>query len=228
MKTHLLLPLLSLAFVCQSASAEIITFDFEGAAGMDLDGLTSGTTSITSAGGITLTLTADAIGGSFNLNSPTSGNVFGINNPSGNDDADAFDNGGTATEGMTFTIESNVSLANLSLTSIDFDRFNSGDSGSIAKGSSFLGGFAIGIFDVDDLDGADLLTFSPPESGILSTDILTLSNVTGGWGLEAITFEATAAAVPEPQTLLLLSTGFGLFAIRSFRRRNKSITAELD
>lgn len=224
-------PALILAIVCSSAlpgsvSAEIITFDFEGSAGADLDaGGASGSTSVT-VGGITLTLTANANSGVFNQ----TGTGFGINASGTGDDTDAFDSQ-LVFEAMSFTISSNVALTDLTLVSFDFDRFGNtaDDAGAVTRNGVFLGGFAGGIFVDSDLNGADVLTLN--QAGIINTDTLVLSSfgtpsggTTQGFGLEGITFDATAAAVPEPGTLGLLAAGFGFFFCRSRRRQGATTT----
>lgn len=210
-----------------SASAEIITFDFEGMAGADLDaGGSSGSTSVT-VGGITLTLTASANSGVFNQ----TGTGFGINAAGTGDDTDAFDSQ-LINEAMSFTISSNVALVDLTLVSFDFDRFgNSADDvGAVTRNGVFLGGFALGTFTDSDLSGADVLTLN--ESGIVDADTFVLGSfgaqsgsTTQGFGLEGITFDATAATVPEPAAFGLLVAGIGFLFFRSRRRQQAATTA---
>lgn len=205
-----------LALPC-TASAEIITFDFEGTAGADLDTAgASGSTSVT-VGGITLTLTATANSGVFNQTLTG----FGINASGTGDDTDAFDSQ-LIFEAMSFTISSNVALTDLTLVSFDFDRFGStaDDAGAVTRNGVFLGGFAGGVFGDSDLSGADVLTLN--QAGIINTDTLVLSSfgtpsggTTQGFGLEAITFNATVAAVPEPGVFGLLMVGLGFSIVRS-------------
>ncbi|MCR9197865.1 MAG: PEP-CTERM sorting domain-containing protein [Planctomycetaceae bacterium] len=209
----LLFALAAFATFAAAAPAEIITFDFEGTAGTDLDGLATGSTSVTS-GGITLTLTAtSSMDGVFNL---TGTGGFGVNTAGGGDDTDAFD-GQSGTESLTFTISSNVALSDLSLVSLEFDRFtgNTDDAGAITADGNFLGGFAGGIFDDDDLNGSNQLALN--ESGFsTSTEFVLLhagtitTEMERGFGLEFITFDATATAIPEPGSFLMLGAGLSM------------------
>jgi len=220
MRHRLLTVLAAWLFVVANTNAEIMVFDFEGTAGTDLDGMASGTTSVTS-GGITLTLTATAsTNGTFNL----TGTGFGINTAGSGDDTDAFD-GQLATESLSFSVSSNVALSSLSLVSLEFDRFTDTDDdrGSITANGSFLGGFTGGVFDDDDLNGSNQLILN--ETGFstsTSFDLLHAGTGTGGttsgFGLEFITFEATAAAVPEPSSLLLMNAGLAAIWIRRRRK----------
>ena len=216
--------LLCLVALTGSASAGIITFEFEGPAGADLNAGV-GFTSVT-AGGITLTLTATANTGEFNL----TGTGFGTNADGFDDDTDAFDSE-NGPEAITFTISSSVALTDLTLVSFDFDRFgNSADDvGTVTRNGLSLGGFTSGEFVDSDLTTADVLTLN--ETGIIDTDTFVLSNsgtpdggATQGFGLEAITFNATAAAVPEPGVFGLLLAGLGFSVVRS-RRQNRNTAA---
>lgn len=222
------LPFIAALLLLGNASqAGIITFDFGGQNGIDLDNLSSGITSATD-GTIVLTMSATAVGGVFN-HVPSSSN-FGVNAPSGDDDSDAFD-GGDGPEGMAFTITSSVPLSDLTLVSMEFDRFGSGtdDAGSVALNGLFLGGFALGTF-VDTNLSSGVLSLN--QSGILPADILTLDHAgtaspgaaTQGFGLEFITFNATVATVPEPSSAGLLAFA-GICIGLCSRRRNMDIRA---
>lgn len=216
-------------------SAEIIVFDFESAtgAGFDLDALSSGAT-VSSSGGISITLTATANGGVFNQVGSGASRSFGINAPGGADDSDAFD-GGAVPESMSFTVSSNVPLSDLTLVSFEFDRFgNSADDvGAVTRNNIFLGGFVGDLFVNSDLVGNNVLELN--ESGILSTDSISLLHAgsqlvasTQGFGLEYITFNATAsaAAVPEPSSIgFLIASGVGVLAYR--RRRQQPLVEDL-
>ena len=195
-----------------SAQAAIITFDFLGTAGSDLDELSTGSTSAT-VGGITLTLNAVAQvagnTGEFNQNGVTPDD-FGIN-AGGADASDALD-GQNGVESILFSISSSEPLSALTLDSFDFDRITPTgmDSGSL----TFDGGSTI-TFDNDGVSGNDVLTVN--ESLALGQNF-TLSFVAGnGFGLETLTL--TATAVPEPSSLLALSC-VGLACVVRLRRKS--------
>ena len=189
-----------------------VTFDFLGTAGTDLDGLSMGTTSVTS-GGITLNLMAiSQVGGitadEFNQTATGGGN-FGINAP-GADSSDALD-GAQGIESILFSVTSSVPLSSLTLDTFNFDRItNAGmDEGQL----SFAGGGSTINFTNATVATGDVLTVN---ESITTGQTFTLAFVDGnGFGLESLTFTATAVAVPEPSSLgFLLLAATGLFVRR--------------
>ena len=188
-----------------------VTFDFLGTAGTDLDGLSMGTTSVTS-GGITLNLMAiSQVGGitadEFNQTAIGGGN-FGIN-PPGADSSDALD-GAQGIESILFSVTSSVPLSSLTLDTFNFDRItNAGmDEGQL----SFAGGSEIDFTNATVATGGVLTV----NESITTGQTFTLAFVDGnGFGLEFLTFTATAVAVPEPSSLgFLLLAATGLFVRR--------------
>ena len=204
--------------------AEIITFDFESAvgAGNDLDGLAAGTTSV-SSGGITLTLSATA---SLLLPEPgdtvvfnRTGSAFGLDvvGVGGGDDSDGIDLADGRIEQAAFQISSNVALQSLSLLSMRFRGFGVSESGSVtvngADVTAYPGGFTGG-----DLSSR-ILTIN--QTGLSVGDVVAINPFDGAFGLELITFNATAtAAVPEPGTLLAASVFVVGLLVRRVHRSN--------
>lgn len=177
-------------------------------AGSDLDDEANGTTTVTT-GGITVTLSAVANTGTFNL---LSGPDFGINAPGGDDESDAFDNGsGTDPEAMLFSFSTSAP-ATIDFVSIDFDRITAGglDDASLAFG----GGSSFNITSVNSTGG--LFTLPTAES-VASDQLIILSWVAGnGFGLEQITLDVTA--VPEPSSAIMLLV-CGLMGMGQRRKR---------
>ena len=213
-KPQLFVLFLLVSLTSANVQGATVTFDFNGLAGADLDdGTSMGTTSVT-VDGITLNLTAisqvDGVtAGTFNQNaSPAPGN-FGINAPGSTDSTDAVD-GDEGIESILFSVTSSVPLSSLTLDTFDFDRItNAGmDEGQL----SFAGGSTIN-FTNNEVPDADLLAVN---ESITTGQTFTLSFVAGnGFGLESLTFTATAVAVPEPSSLgFLLLAATGLFVRR--------------
>ena len=215
MKLHLVIA--ALVLPCQTSVADIISFDFVSmiGAGNDLDGLASGATA-SSNGGITLTMTATASTGVFNR----TGTGFGIDAPAGppNDDTDAFDDGAGIPEIMTFSVASNVPLSNLTLVSMEFDRFTAAgnDRFSIARDGVLTSGGALndGFYRDGDLDGSNVLILNI--SGLSAASTLDLIHAEGAFGLENIVFDATP--VPEPGHAAALAS-VGLLLVAQRRRK---------
>ena len=184
----------------------------------------SGTASRT-AGGITLTLTAasSVAGGTGSLNQ-NAGN-FGVNANGNGDVIDAID-GGEGAESIEFSITSSVPLSSLLLRSIDFDRVTG--AGTIGapdladrpdQGQLDIAGVGLTSFLDTNVSSSDLLNVN--QSLSVTGQTFTIRWIEGnGFGLERLTFDATAVAVPEPSTLCvfgLLST-FGLMRRRRWNR----------
>lgn len=180
-------------------NASVVSFDFEGQTGSDLDGLTSGFSVIDS-----YRLNASTPIGKFNQTN----SGFGIDT-SGSDDSDAFD-GIISPESISFSFESSGKLS-----SIEFDRFtaSAGDSFSLS-----YAGNTPESYSKSDLTSANLLLldwdFSPGENFNLRFES------GNGFGLESITTEMTP--VPEPSEYALFSAGCLMaFAVLRKRMRKK-------
>ncbi len=200
---------------CQTASADIITFDFEGQAGADLEGLSTASTSST-GGSVTLTLTATANIGVFHSTSAG----FGIDAPLGpsNDETDAFDNGANQHEEMAFTLNSNVPLVDLTLVSMKFNRFTAAgnDEFSLAIDGVLT---PAGTYVDSDFSNTTTNVLTLNIAGLSTATTFDLIHVDGVFGLENIVFDATAATVPEPGAFaVLVALGLGIGVHRRCRK----------
>ena len=210
-KPQLFVLLLLVSLTSANVQGATVTFDFLGTAGSDLDGLSMGTTSVT-VSGITLNLTAisqiDGITADEFNQTATGGGNFGINAP-GADSSDALD-GAQGIESILFSVTSSVPLSSLTLDTFDFDRIT--NAGADAGRLSFAIDSEIDFTNATVAAG-DVLTVNEP---ITTGQTFTLSFVAGnGFGLESLTFTATAVAVPEPSSLgFLLLAATGLFVRR--------------
>lgn len=204
-----------LVLVCLTATTThggIINFDFAvtgGAtnqAGADLDGLATGTTSVT-ANGITVTLTAIASSGVFNQ---TGDPNFGINADPSGDLTDAFDNGAGVTEEIGFFLTSS-SPAIVEFVSIDLDRLTvAGEAASLV----FAGGSTFTVTPDNTTGG--LFTLDAPET-VTSDQLVTFGFLSGGgFGLERITLNVTAIPEPSSAIMLMMCAVFG-----TVRRRRR-------
>ena len=212
-KPQLFVLLLLVSLTSANVQGATVTFDFLGTAGADLDGTSMGTTSVT-VDGITLNLTAiSQVDGftadEFNQTASGGGN-FGINAPGSADSTDALD-GAEGIESILFSVTSSVPLSSLTLDTFDFDRITNagGDAGQL----SFAGGGSTISFTNATVATGDVLTVN---ESITTGQTFTLAFVDGnGFGLEFLTFTATAVAVPEPSSLgFLLLAATGLFVRR--------------
>ena len=211
-KPQLFVLLLLVSLTSANVQGATVTFDFLGTAGADLDGTSMGTTSVT-VDGITLNLTAiSQVDGftadEFNQTASGGGN-FGINAPGSADSTDALD-GDEGIESILFSVTSSVPLSSLTLDTFDFDRIT--NAGNDAGRLSFAGGSLIDFTNATVATG-DVLTVN---ESITTGQTFTLAFVAGnGFGLESLTFTATAVAVPEPSSLgFLLLAATGLFVRR--------------
>ena len=211
-KPQLFVLLLLVSLTSANVQGATVTFDFLGTAGADLDGTSMGTTSVT-VDGITLNLTAiSQVDGftadEFNQTASGGGN-FGINAPGSADSTDALD-GDEGIESILFSVTSSVPLSSLTLDTFDFDRIT--NAGADAGRLSFAIDSEIDFTNATVAAG-DVLTVNEP---ITTGQTFTLSFVAGnGFGLESLTFTATAVAVPEPSSLgFLLLSATGLFVRR--------------
>ena len=205
---------LSVAVLCGSANAAVVTFVFEGSHGEELHGSESGTTTASDSGvELTLFATADYPGEDTPVfNRISSGFGVDIDGISG-DDTDAID-GGLGEERITFSVMSNVELSSLTVDNFDFDRIDTFDSSDDDAG---ILAFSDETFDIDSstVDGSDVLRL---DKAIVAGEEFTLSYEAGnGFGLERITFSATA--VPEPSSLAILLIGTTGAAITRRNRR---------
>ena len=206
-----------------SAEAAIVTFNFISTSGNgnDLDGLASCSTSASDAG---ITLTLDAVAnvaggsGTFNRNGTSGSSLdFGINAAGAGDETDAIDSG-NGIESMVFTVNASVPLSDLRIQSVDFDRFTNGGGDAVRIA---LNGSPGATFNSDDAtnDTSGLINL---DQALSAGDTFSFEYAAGsaGFGLEFITFSATA--VPEPSSLAvlgLLACGAGIRAReRKFRK----------
>ena len=182
---------------CANLNAAVVTFDFEGQTGGDLDGLTSGLSLVDS-------YQMNAVTSVGKFNRTNSG--FGIDSP-GSDDSDAFD-GIFSPESISFSFESSGKL-----TSIEFDRFT--NSANDAFSLSYAGNPPVS-YNKSDLGSGNLLLldwdFSPGENFNLSFES------GNGFGLETMSAEMTP--VPEPSEYALISAGC-LVAFALSRKKTK-------
>lgn len=208
--------------ISDAAQAEMVVFEFAvpggtNQAGIDLDA-SDNNTPMVSGTGFTVTLTASAPQGSFNLNglggSPASAVDFGVNGNGGGDTTDAFDADSSGVSDFAIFSFTTSAPATINFVSIDLDRLT--EDGEV------------GSLDVGDDTPLSLTPDNDLGSGVFSVDRviapgqqITLSHVSGGgFGLEAITLDVVLTAVPEPTSLLLfgsLMTGFGLRRKRRLR-----------
>lgn len=190
---------------CASAT-EIIEFSYDGyspnQAGLDLDGLSFGSTTSTSLN-YSLTMSADAllddVSADTEFNQTASG--FGINCDGSGDDTDAID-GDLGVESMLLSFDQAGTFE-----SIEFDRVtaSAGDTGMVSFATS---GESYQFYNANM--SSDLLELNQSfEAG----ESITIKWQAGnGFGLEQMSI-----AVPEPATLGLISTiGLASLLIKRF------------
>lgn len=172
-------------------------------AGSDLDGLHTGTTSIT-MDGITVTMDATASSGAqgdhlFNQNGPAT--VFGIDVPGIGDPPDRpaqFDEGDGA-ESMTFSFTASVPVT-FHFEHIQFGLFTSVpmDAASL----DFDGGSSFALSNSTNVNNIGLFNFNGTPESFMSGQDITLA-WTGGNGFSVETFKLNVAAIPEPSSFLM-------------------------
>ena len=216
MKTKILIVLVAWSLSTTLSFAGLITFDFvdfgSGQAGIDLDGLETGTTAATD-GILTLTMTAlaEGTGGGGDVFNQTS-TLFGINASGGNDVTDAFDDGSGVSEYMVFSFD----LPGI-IVSMDFEGFTgSGQTGEDAAFLDFQNSARIDFHD-DSMDNQSTDYLTVNRSYVAGEEITLGWSDGNGYGLQQITVDV----VPEPSTMALFGLGAALVTLS--RRRAKKI-----
>ncbi|GAX60754.1 hypothetical protein SCALIN_C14_0017 [Candidatus Scalindua japonica] len=187
------------------ANAFSITFDLRGAEGTFVDGLVTGPIT---KNGLTATLSSnDGV-----LNQTAGG--FGINALGAGDDTDTIDNGSGVTELITITFDQLVTFDQLILSS-----FTNAEDAIL----TIAGGPPITLVGTVPL--ADVYNFPVTNTIPIGQSVMLAYNTGNGFSFDEFTVTLGIAAVPEPQTVVLLIIGLavlgGCFLKVRFKHQTK-------